>query len=71
MPTVNDHTRQGYRVVIDGKARPLTVGDLKALLLNLAPGLHVKLWSDAEGNQINDLLEVQVGSRAVELVPFD
>ena len=68
-----DHIRFGYRVEVQGKARPMTVGDLKALLAQAkaSDDAHVMLWSDAEGNQINNLLEVQIGPRAVELVPFD
>lgn len=69
---IADPVRMGYRMEKpSGGFRPMTVGDLKFLLKDAPSGAHVMLWSDAEGNQINNLLEVQIGKRAVELVPFD
>ena len=74
---MSDHTadlvRAGYRVEVQGKARYMTVGDLRAILAQgkANDDAHVMLWSDAEGNQIRNLLEVQIGHHAIELVPFD
>lgn len=66
MSTVN-----AYRVTSDGKAQAITVGDLKALIAKVPDSATVRLWSDAEGNQERDLLEVHLGSTRVTLVPFD
>lgn len=68
MPTLTDDMRMGYRM---DPVRPMTVADLKMLLDKAPAGAHVKLFSDAEGNEIRHLLEVQIGTHSVELVPYD
>lgn len=65
MSTVN-----AYRIIIDGKAHPMTVGDLKALLIGINPGVRVVMWSDSEGNAEKSLLEVHVSPDSITLVPF-
>jgi hypothetical protein len=56
---------------MNGESRPWTVGDLLESLSNVKPHVRIKLYSDAEGNEIRDMLFLEVGKDTVYFVPFD